>query len=272
LIIIKDSSLLTQEDVNCLTIYNIPIILIRDPFLIPIQNSYIHNHIPNIELHESNSELLQNPIIFFINQILNDKKLIIGNYNQLSITSKKDMNIYNLKASDMIITLSNQLRDLINNIYREKILKVSTSKNIIGEKLILTNSLYNEVLSNKNEKRVKIYLHKGLVGNITRCMNHGINTKYLNIDFRPEFYYDVFEDIYIDRFYLNNINSVISKQDIPDYCLNVEYAYSLTPILSRYSYWDKVTLINDDITDNMFKKILLYSAMTRAKKLLNIIM
>ena len=131
LIIIYDASLLTEEDINCLTIYNTPIILLKDPYLIPIENSYIKYHIPNIELKESNSELLQNPIIFFINRILNDQKLIIGNYDKLSIFSKKDMNIYNFKASNMIITLSNQLRDLVNKMYRERILKINTNKNIV---------------------------------------------------------------------------------------------------------------------------------------------
>jgi len=271
IIIVFDSSLLTMNDIECLCTYDIPIILIKDPYLIPIQNSYIKSHIPNIELNESNNELLKNPIIYFTHQILNDKKLIIGNYNQLSITSKKDLNVYNLKASNMIITLSNQLRDLINKVYREKILKVNSTKNIINEKLILTNSLYNYKLSDKNEKHIKFYLHKGLVGNITRCSNHGVNTKYINIDLRPDFYHTSFEDIYIDRFYLNNINSVVSKQEIPDYILNTEYAYALTPILARYLYWDNITLINDDIVDNTFRKILLYTAMTRCKKLLNII-
>ena len=271
LIVVYDSSLLTNEDINCLSIYEIPVILIKDPYLIPIQNSYIYNHIPNIELHDSVDKLLQNPIIYFINRILDDKKLIIGNYSQLSITNKKNMNIYNLKSSNMILTLSTQLRSLINTVYREKILKQSTSKNIIGEKLILTNSLYNEKLSNNNEKRIKIYLHKGLVGNISRCYNHGVNTKYLNIDFKPDFYHESFEDIYIDRYLLNNINSVVSRQEIPDYVLNVEYAYALTPTLARLSYWDNVTLICDDIVDYTFRKILLYTSMTRCKKMLNII-
>ena len=132
--------------------------------------------------------------------------------------------------------------------------------------------MYSHKLVNHDEKKIKVYLTKGTVGTINKINKHALNTKYVPMEFRPDFYYDVFDDLVIDRHYLNKIN-IQSKQMIPDEILLAEYAYALTPTLARLDHWDKVTLVIDpnEEEDPDLQIRLLYTAITRARKSLTII-
>ena len=182
------------------------------------------------------------------------------------------MNLYNLKSSDMNITISRSTKDEVNQIYREKILKRRDISTLPGERMIVVDSVYNQKIINPDEKKVKVYLSKGIVGNISRINKHALGTKYVTIDFKPEFYHESFTDLMLDRHHLNGIN-VPSYQMIPDEIVKLEYAYALTADMTRLSHWDKVTLIIDsnEEGDPELQQRLLYTAITRAKKSLNII-
>jgi hypothetical protein len=120
--------------------------------------------------------------------------------------AKKQLNLYNLKTSDMNITITDELRETVNNIYRAKILRRKDIINVIGEKVICESNLYNESLVNNDNKKIKVYLVKGTIGQLTKVNKHAINTKYVGINFRPDFYHEEFMDLVMDRHYLNNIN------------------------------------------------------------------
>lgn len=273
LIVVFDSVLLNEKILMDLASFGLPIILLRDPVLLPSPDTYTFCREPNIVLREINPELSNNSIIYFAHKILNGDKLKYGNYDNVSIVPRNQMNLYNLKSADMILTMSNKLRENINNIFRERILKQKTIKNIVGEKVIVMNNMYGHRLVNSDEKRIKIFLTKGLVGYITKCNGHAINTKYVPIELRPEFYHESFDDLIMDRHYLNNIN-IPSRQIIPDEIINLEYAYALTVQLARLSYWDKVTIIADvnEEQDSELQMRLLYSAITSARKSITLIM
>jgi ATP-dependent exoDNAse (exonuclease V) alpha subunit len=181
------------------------------------------------------------------------------------------MNLYNLKSSDMNITITNDLRNEINNIYRSRIIGLKDMTNIAGEKVITESSIYNEKLTNDGNKKVKVHLTKGIVGYLTRVNKHAVTTKYVNVNFRPEFYHEEFMDIIMDRHYLNNID-LRSTQMIPGDNIKFSYAYALSAALSRSSYWDKVTfIIDNDGNDLELQRRLMYTGITRARKSLTII-
>lgn len=272
LIIVFDSILLSQQTLLDISSFGLPIILIRDPMLLPSPDTYTFLRDANIELNEIQELYLRNPIVYFAHKILHDDKLTYGNYDSVSIVPRKQMNLYNLKSSDMNITISDELRYQVNKIYRERILNRKDSINIINEKIIIMNDMYGEKLVNKDEKNIKVYLRKGLIGRISKINHHVASTKYVPIDLKPEFYFDTFFDLVLDRFYLNKIEAN-SRQLIPDEILQAEYAYALTPSLARLSHWDKVTLIIDPNyeNDSELQKRLLYTSITRSKKALTII-
>lgn len=182
------------------------------------------------------------------------------------------MNLYNLKSSDMTVTISGEIRDQINAIYREKILRQRGIINTQGERIIIMESMYGHRLVNHDEKNIKIYLAKGTIGYIDKINRHVPGTKYVPMDFRPEFYHEPFTDLVLDRHYLNRID-LKSRQVIPDEVVKAEYAYALTPPMARLGHWDKVTLVVDpnEMADIKIQKRMLYSAITRARRMLTIL-
>lgn len=272
LIIVFDSMLLNVETVTDLASFGLPIILIRDPMLLPVPDTYTFLRDANIILREAHPDLSRNPLVYFAHKVLNNEKWKIGTYDNVSIVPRKQMNLYNLRSSEMIITLSDVLSDQVNRLYRERILKKQNIINVVGERLIVMNNLYKHKLVNKTEKKVKVFLTKGTVGTLTKCNHHVLNTKYVPIDFKPQFYDESFDDLVMDRHYLNNIE-FNSRQIIPDETILFKYAYALPVPLTRVSHWDKVTLITDpnEEYDDELQKRLIYTAITRAKRMLTII-
>ena len=138
--------------------------------------------------------------------------------------------------------------------------------------MIVTSDMYAHKLVNSDEKRIKIYLRKGVIGNLTKVNHHAAVTRFVPIEFRPEFYHESFDNLTLDRYHLNSIQSN-SRQQIPDEYIQMEYAYALTPSLARLSHWDKVTMITDSNieADDNIQKCMLYTAITRAKQSLTIV-
>ena len=273
LMIVFDSVLLTEETLKDLMSFGLPIILVRDPMLIPATDSYVFMRDPNIELRELHTELLKKPITYFANKVLRGEKINFGNYDTVSVVPKKQMNLYNLKSADMILTLSNELSDSINRTYREKVMNVKDTRTLPEERVICMNTLYNEKLVNEDEKRIKIYLTKGTIGYISRCPKHALVTRYIPIDFRMEAYHESFQELYIDRCYLNGIDNTPSRQQMPDEVLYIKYAYALSADMARLSHWDKITLVIDtpEYDDLVYRKEL-YSAITRSTRALTMVL
>lgn len=271
LMVVFDSTLLSLQTIQDLASFNLPIIFIRDPMLLPAPNTYTFLRDANIELHEINPEYLKNPIVYFANKAISNEVFKYGNYDNVSVVPRKQMNLYNLKSSDMNITITEALRNEVNNIYRNKIMGLKDITNVMGEKVITESAIYDEVLTNSENKKVKVNLTKGIVGYLSKVNKHALVTKYVGINFRPEFYHEEFVDLVMDRHHLNNMD-IKSTQMIPDEPMKFSYAYALSATLSRASYWDKVTfIIDNEDNDSALQKRLMYTGITRARKSLTII-
>lgn len=272
LMIIFDSILLNQSTLQDLSSFGIPIILIRDPMLLPAPDTYTFLREANIELHEVNPDYIKSPITYFAHKVLNRERMTPGSYDTVSIIQRKQMNLYNIKSSDMVLTISKGLRDEINSVYRQNILKRKDLMTLVNERMIVMETMYGHRITNHDEKNVKVYLTKGTVGTISHINAHAQGTKYVPIEFKAEFYYEPFSDLVLDRHYLNKIVAP-SKQIVPDEVVKMEYAYALTSSMARLSHWDKVTLVIDpnEESDPDLQTRLLYSAITRAKKSITIV-
>lgn len=270
LMIVFDSSLLNKSTLEDLASFGLPIILLRDPALLPAPDTYTFLREPNIELNELNPKLLRNPVTYFANKALRGERIELGSYDTVSIVPRKQLNLYNLKSSDMILTLSDEMMKSVNSVYREKVMKLKTPINSVNERVIVMNNMYGNKLVNEDEKKIKVYLAKGTVGYITKCNKHAYSTKYIPIDFKTEFYYEPFEEIYIDRHYLNGIE-IPSRQQIPDEILMLQYAYALSAPMARLNHWEKVTLIADPNEDDELQRRLLYNTITRCTNSLTMV-
>jgi hypothetical protein len=273
LIVVFDSSLLNFQTIKDISTFGIPVILISDPMLLPAPDTYMFARTPNVELLEPCTDELKNPITYFAHKILNGERLNHGNYDTLTVVPKKQLNLYNLRSSDMVITVTDEMMNHINKLYREKVLKLKNTINILNERVLVDETIYNRKLSNPDNKKVKLFLTKGLVGYLSKCNKHAVTTRYIGVNFRPEFYHEEFNGLMMDRHHLNNMEFP-SIQFIPDEIFKTKYAYALTSTMSRFSHWDKVTMIADinEEHDYELQQKLLYTGITRAKRLLNIIL
>lgn len=276
LIVVFDSLLLNEKTVNDLRSFGLPIILVRDPMLLPASDTYTFVKNPDIMLREINPVYLQNPLVYFTNKMILSgiNSIKYGEYDNLTVVPKRQMNIYNMKSADMIITMTDEMRNNVNKIYRSEIMKLKTLNTSINERVIVMDTMYGHKLVNSDVKKLKLYLTKGMVGYIDKINKHALSTRYVNMNFRPEFYFEAFEDLSLDRAYLNNIE-MKSRQEIPDETIHLEYAYALTPQLARFSHWNRVTMIVDYKWEDLDEEVLtrlLYTGMTRATESLTIIM
>ena len=272
LMVVFDSTLLNYSTIRDLSSFGVPVILIRDPMLLPAPDTYTFLRDPNIELYDIHDEYLKSPIVYFAHKVLNREQISPGNYDTVSVIPTRQVNLYNLRSSDMNITISDELKDEINSLYRKKILKRKDIINIPGERVIVASTLYNNKLTNSDNKKVKVFLTKGTVGVLTKVNKHVVGTKYIGVDFLPDFYHEAFTDLMMDRHYLNKIDQP-SQQLIPDEIIKFDYAYALTAAMSRVSHWDKVTIVvdhNEEYSSELQQR-LLYTAITRANRSLTII-
>ena len=272
IIVVFDSFLLNYQIINDLASFGLPIILLRDPMLLPAPDTYTFLRDANINLYEINDIYSKSPIIHFAHKIINNEPLKPGSYDTVSVIRKKDMNLYNLKSSDMILTTLEDTRNLINNLYRQKIMKCKDLVNVVNERVIISETIYKKKLTNQDEKKIKIYFAEGTVGHLIKVNKHVSNSKYVGVDFQPEFYHETFTQLMMDRHHLNKMDAP-SNQLIPEEIVKFDYAYALTIPESKYSYWNKVTLIDDtgEYYDHELRKILLYTGIVKSKDSLSII-
>jgi hypothetical protein len=272
LIVILDAGLLTKRVISDLSELGLPVILLTDPMLIPVLNGYTFARDPNILLSDINETIGSPPLNHFALMSIFGNRPKYGNYDNVTVVSMKQLNLYNLKSSDMNITMTDELRHEINMAYRDKVRNQRNDINTVGERLIAVTNLYGEKLVNRDNKKVKLYLRRGLVGTINRINKHQPVARYVPCDFKPDGYFDTFDGLYLDRYYLNYLNPIDSKQAHPENPFECEYAYALSSPLSRINHWDKVTVIVEDMADDQeLHARLLYTAITRARVSLTLV-
>lgn len=273
LIVVFDSVLLSHKTLMDLATFELPVILVRDPMLLPAPDTYTFMSDPNIILKDIHPNYARNPLIYFAHKAIVGDRFKPGSYDNVTVVPRKQMNLYNLRSSDMNITISDKLMKQTNEIYRDKILKRKDTTNVVGERLICAETMYAHRLVNPDEKKIKVYLTRGTVGYVTKINRHAASTKYIPFAFKPEFYYAPFEELVLDRHYLNKIEEFKSRQIVPDECCKMEYAYALSVPMARIGHWDKVTLIMDDneTGDLELQRRLVYTAVSKCKRSLTIV-
>ena len=271
LIVVLDASLMNESTLWDISEYGLPVILIRDPYLLPAPDSYIYMRDPNITLEDASDAMMKNPVNVVSHSIITGQKLNVGSFSSASIIRRKDLHMYNLKSSSMNLTLSEEMRDTINTAYRSN-MKRSPQYTYTNERVYVSDSHYSEIITNSTEKHVKVYLMKGITGYLSKVYRHAAITRYVGCEFTPDFYHEPFTELYMDRDHLYH-RETNSRQMIPDDVVKFEYAYALTPLQSRMNHWDDVTLIMErpDEYDDTLMRMMMYTAVTRASKTITIV-
>ena len=211
---------------------------------------------------------LDNPIFLLANKVIKGEYLKRGNYgNACFVIDKTMISDKMLTKSDIIICGRNKTRDTINRYIRYDILKRKSDCPVMNDKVICRQNNWSiSIMDNQ------IYLINGMVGYIDEVYLDTYNKHTITIDFRPDFSdIEYFKKLVIDYKALTEpcINSSSSKRS---YYNKFEYGWAITTHLSQGSEWDFPLVIYEDYGTNEFKQKALYTAITRAKKKLILVM
>lgn len=270
LFVVLDSLLIDRESLENLVGFGKPILLLRDPCLTPARDSYCYGKDPTAVLTELNPTMMEDPIVYFAMQVLAGNRIKIGSYDTVNVINKRSLNISNLRNADMVLTLTDDLADEINSLYRNRIKNYGPVLKA-GERVMCMSDMYGYKMSYPEEPRLKCYLRSGLVGKISKCNFHAFNTRYVTGDFKLPWWPDPFRGLTIDRSLMLPANIKLRNQVEPDDPVLFKFAYALPVMSARIGSWDKCTIICDcDEMKSRDTRSLIYTAITRCNKRLTL--
>ncbi len=284
-------------------------------------NIFIDDKVPSIELIDNMRTGLESPIMTLLNNIVKLQLVNCDNIDLIKeILPKENITIdnkrliqnmpigefYRLTGETIIITYHNFKKEILNNQFREKILKFTKTYEI-GDRLIFNNNIYKSV----SAKNTRIFTNSEIV-TVTSVSNAGysFNEKLIylekgelkeeNINFEMPYYLIQVQDKRDMIFVPSDITKFSKLLDkISNYAkqlssypderkkmwriffkakyafYDVSYAYSITSHKSQGSTYDNVIVDFNDIFKSkmtMDEKLkCFYVACSRAKNNLNII-
>lgn len=262
LIVIDEASMVGKKIGTDILSFGIPVITLGDLQQLPPvldQTFFLKN--PNVQLTEIMRQAADNPLIHISQQIVQDKKIELGEYGgKVLIVDKATVNPKMYTWADIILCSKNATRDNINNFIKGDLFKKDLSSVQRGDKIICRKNNWNLSVDD-------IYLINGLIGKVTRRHMETYNGKSIEIDFRPEFFDEGgFENITLDTKYFHMPYAERKEYKNFGGQINLfELAYAISVHLSQGSEYDKVLFMEERMGDRDFHKKLMYTAVTRSR-------
>lgn len=201
LIVIDEISMVSNEILNDLLSYKIPLLVTGDPAQLPPVASDYNKLLetPDYTLTEIVRQAKDNMIIQMANKVRNNEKIYFGqnvNYDdQVIIYNKKLLTQYDINnlmlSVDQILCGRNSTREKLNKDYRY-IKGFNSNYPIDGEKLICNLNNYEITFEDKYN------IANGIQGSITNFKILDEDLKLAKIDFKPDFSDEAIKDILID--------------------------------------------------------------------------
>lgn len=264
LIIVDECMMVNDKMITELLSFGIPIIFMGDENqLPPVMGSCKILEKPDFVLNEIMRQAEDDPIVQIANRILEGKNLEPGVYGKSRILDSHPFDKTLLTNYDIILCGKNKTRDQINNRIRSEILHLNQNRIYVGEKLICRQNNWDEHIGD-------IYLTNGMTGFVENINYEHMTSRYVSIDFCPDFLDEGFEDIKLDRKYFYLPQEQKNEYGISSYN-KFEYGYAITVHLAQGSEYDDVLLIAEYVHDPRTTRRLWYTGVTRAVKSITIV-
>lgn len=263
LIVVDEAGMVPEKIALDILSFDIPVIALGDNNqLDPIFGNRFFLSKPDAELTEPMRQALDSPIIYLAQRAMRGKVIKYGKYgNNCYVIDKSMINDNMLIKSDVVICNTNKTRYRLNDHIRHDILKIDSEVPKVGEKLICTQNNWNRCIDNN------IYLINGMIGYVENVYLDTYNGRTLTIDFRPDFMdFEYFKKVKLDFSHLNS--SYENKSSKRSFYDKFEYGYAVTTHKMQGSEADKVFIYDEPYGTSDFRKKILYTAITRAKKFL----
>lgn len=268
LIVVDEGSMVGEKLARDLMSFGIPMVILGDlNQLPPVMDKQFFLNNPDFRLTKIMRQSEGNPIIYLSQKIINDEPLDYGIYGNSAIIRKSDLDLFNFKSTDIVLTVTNKLKNRINDMYRTEIKRFNNlEKPHVGEKVIC--------IKNNWDKEVKgLFLTNGTSGYISEVDKYSFDGLSINISMVPDFApKSEFRDLEVDYLVLNRIDpNDLSDSKKKSYNFKektydkFEYGYAITTHKSQGDQFNKVLFMDEDVLpDKNFKKKLEYTAITRA--------
>ena len=125
LIVLDEGSTVSSEMAKDLLSFNIPVIVLGDlNQLPPVFGKPYFLQKPDVILRQIMRQAENSPIVYLSQLVLNDVPLRPGVYGNSAVILKDNINEYNYRKADMVLTFTNKLRGAVNTMFRERIKKI----------------------------------------------------------------------------------------------------------------------------------------------------
>lgn len=271
LIVVDEASMVPENIALDLLSYNIPVVALGDlNQLPPVFGSSFFLKSPDVHLTQVMRQMEGDPIVYLANRILNNEPLEYGVYDNSYVLRAEDLNINVFKKADIVLTGTNYIRYKVNTYYREQIKHIEQ---------LDRPQLREKVIFRKNNWKMKTsdgyYLMNGITGFITKVHKGTCDGNSITVDVRPDFGEGIFKNVKVDYKHLKAVPTSDNSDVLyvgNKFVNKMEYAYAITVHSSQGSEFNNVVYLHEDFSRDPEKnKKLLYTAITRAKESITIV-
>lgn len=260
LIVLDEVSMVGNQVATDLLTFNVPILALGDPAQLPpvADGGYFTNAKPDSMLTEIHRQAEDSPIIMLATQVRQGRRLSFGQYGESSVVPRGSLSIQELASFDQIIVGRNNTRNVINARIRKEVRGFTEHLPVAGDMLVCLKNDKESGLLNGGQWEVQSteVLDEDKILLTIRAPGDSEN----NYAFQVQAWRHYFEG---------------REKDIAPYSMmeaqHFDFGYALTCHKSQGSAWDKVVIVDESACFRNDANKWLYTAITRAAKVVKVI-
>lgn len=279
LIIINEASFVSDDIEKLIARYNVPILELGDPLQLPPVTGKQCFKMSNLDYFiDGVVRQRKDSLIYLLSRELRDgvaidTKKYHGEVQFFYALDSIEDTFYRLRPffqyADLIVTGTNKQRQIINDCYREVIVKTDSPYPRKGEKMICRRNDWNMMLG-------PYPLTNGTIGTAVSSVSRSdveSSIHCYHMDFKPDFIdNEYFENILCDSDFLREPFGSDKMKTYYTPGLKFEYAHAITCHLCQGCTANKVVFMDNFVRDEEYHMRIRYTAVTRARERVDFIL
>jgi exodeoxyribonuclease-5 len=258
LIVVDECSMVDAELGRDLLSFGVPVLVLGDPAQLPpiSGGGFFTSDEPDVMLTEVHRQAQDNPIIRLSMQVRAGERLDVGDYGDVQVTSRADLDPERVLSADQVLVGRNNTRRAYNTRMRER-RGFADALPASGDKLVCLRNNRRKGLFNGSLWQVKERPRaRRQILRMQLTPDEGFAGKGIRVSVRPECF-----------------TGAIEKLDWPmrKKYDEFDYGYVLTVHKAQGSQWDNVVLFDESFAFPDSRERWLYTGITRAAQKLTLV-